>query len=300
MDEGIRVVAQGRSRYDDGVLGGDTDSERRRLAAMAAVCDPTTTRVLSDLGVATGWRCLEVGAGNGSIARWLAQRVSSMPSPSAGSGPSASSGHAVSERAASGHVIATDVDVSQLTRLVSPDLTVLRHDITRDPRPDGGPFDLVHARFVLEHLPEREQVLDRLLAWLKPGGVIVVESIAEFPLDSSPHPAFRDAMRSVADVLAHTIGTDCAWARGFPGLLLRRGLVEVGAMVHLPATGGAGASAQCWALTLARLRQHILDRDPTLAETVDQTFDLLADPAFFDFAFATAIAWGTAPRAGAR
>ncbi|MBL7496924.1 methyltransferase domain-containing protein [Frankia sp. CNm7] len=265
---------QRRPRYADDVLGGPDEAERLRLAAMAEVCDPTTTRVLDELGVAAGWRCLEVGAGAGSIAAWLADRV-----------------------AAAGHVVATDIDTSHLADLAASraNLTVLRHDVTRDPAPDGGPFDLVHARFVLEHLPEREEVLDRLVAWLKPGGVLVLESIAEFPVDSSPHPPFRAAMRGIGEALARTIGTDSGWARGFPGPLRDRRLVDVGTAVHLPATGGANASARCWTLTLTRLRPRIRELDLASEDTLDEALAQLADPAFFDLAFATVIAWGRGP-----
>ncbi|WP_084132425.1 class I SAM-dependent methyltransferase [Parafrankia colletiae] len=261
--------------YGDDVLGGAQDSERARLAAMAAVCDPTTARVLDDLGVGPGWRCLEVGAGAGTVATWLAGRV----------------------RPAGGHVVATDIDPRPLDDLAGPNLTVLHHDITCDPQPPGGPFDLVHARFVLEHLPAREEVLDRLVAWLAPGGVIVVESIAGFPVGSSPHPAFRRAMHAVEDVLAVTIGTDATWGRRFPAPLLDRGLLDVGLTVSLPATGGANASALCWALTLSRLRPHILEHQLVAADVLDEALDLLADPGFFDLAAATAIAWGRRPPA---
>jgi hypothetical protein len=194
-----------------------------------------------------------------------------------------------------GHVIATDIDTGHLTGPITPHLTVLRHDITRDPRPDAAPFDLIHARFVLEHLPEREEVLDRLVTWLKPGGLIVIESIAGFPVDSSPHPQFREAMRAIDQVLAKTIGTDSTWARGFPGPLSHRDLVEAATAVHLPTTGGANASALCWALTLSRLRPRIREPQLTSDDTLDEALRLLSDPAFFDLAFATAITWARRP-----
>jgi ubiquinone/menaquinone biosynthesis C-methylase UbiE len=40
---------------------------------------------------------------------------------------------------------------------------------------DGGPFDLVHARFLLSHLPEPGTVLARMRQLARPGGRIVVE-----------------------------------------------------------------------------------------------------------------------------
>lgn len=49
--------------------------EPERLRALENACDPQTTAVLNRLGVGPGWRCLEVGAGAGSIAAWLADTV---------------------------------------------------------------------------------------------------------------------------------------------------------------------------------------------------------------------------------
>ena len=51
------------------------EREQRRLDALARVLDPGTQRVLRERGLAPGWRCLEVGGGSGSVARWLASQV---------------------------------------------------------------------------------------------------------------------------------------------------------------------------------------------------------------------------------
>ena len=47
----------------------------RRLDALESAHDATTMRRLRAAGVQPGWRCLEVGAGRGSIARWLGTAV---------------------------------------------------------------------------------------------------------------------------------------------------------------------------------------------------------------------------------
>ena len=49
--------------------------ERERLAAIEAIADPFTIECLEKIGVGEGWRCLEIGAGGGSIAEWLCGRV---------------------------------------------------------------------------------------------------------------------------------------------------------------------------------------------------------------------------------
>ena len=130
-----------------------------RFAALSAIFDAGTRSHLLARGLAPAWHCLEVGGGGGSIARWLNERVGD-----------------------AGRVVVTDIDIRFLEALNIPRLEVLRHDITRDPLPEGA-FDLVHTRMVLIHLPERDAVLQRLVAALKPGGWLVCE---EFDSGSSP------------------------------------------------------------------------------------------------------------------
>ena len=53
----------------------DLKGESDRLRLMSDLLDPSSEFHLLRIGVATGWRCLEIGAGNGSLSQWLAQRV---------------------------------------------------------------------------------------------------------------------------------------------------------------------------------------------------------------------------------
>ena len=46
---------------------------------------------------------------------------------------------------------------------------------TSSPIPPQGAFDVVHSRMGISHLPEREQVLRRMVGALKPGGWLVCE-----------------------------------------------------------------------------------------------------------------------------
>src|SRR5262245_1475789 len=81
------------------------DAERERLSHLEAFFDTYTVGRLDQIGMTSGWRCLELGAGQGSVARMLARRV----------GPS-------------GAVVATDIDLRFLTGLPS-NVEVRRHDI---------------------------------------------------------------------------------------------------------------------------------------------------------------------------
>jgi hypothetical protein len=46
-----------------------------RFDGLEACYDQLTFAYLSSLGVGEGWRCWEIGAGGGSVVRWMAARV---------------------------------------------------------------------------------------------------------------------------------------------------------------------------------------------------------------------------------
>ena len=129
--------------YDQGFL-----QERARLAGIESLWDPGSQRLLDDLGIGAGWRCLEVGAGGGSLVDWMAGRGAT--------------------------VLAIDIDTRFVEPLAGDAVEIRQVDIRTDQLPERE-FDLVHARLVLEHLTERRQILDRLAAALRPGGWMVIE-----------------------------------------------------------------------------------------------------------------------------
>jgi 2-polyprenyl-3-methyl-5-hydroxy-6-metoxy-1,4-benzoquinol methylase len=124
--------------YDQGFL-----QERARLAGIESLWDPGSQRLLDGLGIGAGWRCLEVGAGGGSLVDWMAGRGAT--------------------------VLAIDIDTRFVEPLASDAVEIRRVDIRTDELSERE-FNLVHARLVLEHLTERRQILDRLVAALRPAG----------------------------------------------------------------------------------------------------------------------------------
>lgn len=254
------------------------EKARERLAGLAAWYDPGTIRHLEALGVAPGWRCLEVGAGGGSMAAWLSERV----------GPT-------------GHVLATDIDTRFLELLDRPNLTVLRHDIVREALPEGE-FDLVLARFVLEHLPERAQVLPRLVAALRPGGWLLVEDIdfaAYVPgsgmTDAEEALFHRCAAAGIQLVAAR--GGDSNYGRRLYGALPGVGLVDVAAEGRLAAAQGGSAASRFWRLTVEQLREGLLAAGLIAAEELARYEALLDDPAVTYLLPMAVAAWGQRPAA---
>lgn len=125
-----RLAATGREAAED-----------ERLSLLESIFDPISRRRRSL--VQPGWRCLEIGAGRGSMAVWLAQQVGDK-----------------------GHVVATDIDVTYLKRLALPNLEVRRHNILEDPAEalGVGSFDMVSMRLVLFWLAGRqEEAIQRIV-----------------------------------------------------------------------------------------------------------------------------------------
>jgi SAM-dependent methyltransferase len=177
--------------------------ERARLAGIEALWDPVTLVLLADSGVAAGARVLEAGAGGGSVVTWLAEQVG-----------------------AAGHVLAFDRDVRFVESLRGETVDIRQGDLVAGDLPESQ-FDVVHARLVLEHIPERDQVLDHLVRALRPGGALVLEDYdwTAFGFDSADGIEQR-ATEGILELMA-AAGFDRSYGRRIVGALADRGLDDV-------------------------------------------------------------------------
>lgn len=193
-----------------------------RFEALSALFDDNTRRHVDALGIGAGAHCWEVGAGGPAVPRMLGQRV----------GPS-------------GYVLATDLDVSWIDR-VPPAVDIRRHDIAADDLP-ASRFDLVHARLVLTHVPQRSRALRRMAAALRPGGWLLIEDfdITLQPL-ACPDPRGEDEIRAnrirhgFIDLLTRR-GADVRYGRTLPTRLREAGLIDVAADAYFPLARSATA-----------------------------------------------------------
>jgi SAM-dependent methyltransferase len=161
--------------------GEEVRPESDRLRLLEAVFDPGTMTMLECTGVGPTWRCFVPGAGQGSIARWLADKVAPV-----------------------GCVVATDVDTRFLASSAGPNLEVRQHDLVVDPL-ESGSYDLAHTRLLLMHLPGHQQeAIDRLVGALRPGGWLAVDELDVANLGSADpaHPAHQTISEVVEAVLA--------------------------------------------------------------------------------------------------
>ncbi|MER8186003.1 methyltransferase domain-containing protein [Kitasatospora sp. NPDC094015] len=243
------------------------EGERIDLGSLAY--DHVTRARLRALGVGPGTRCLDVGAGTGTVARWLA------------------------EEAGVAEVLAVDRDVRFLEPYAGGALLTLAADITA-PDFDPGRFDLVHARFVLMHLPERGRIAARLRGLLRPGGHLVLGDAIDLTTAGPPDTPYRLAMRAMWQALRSSIGTDVSWTPGYPRLMRDIGLSAVGAEVHVPPLGEQSPIAAFWLDTWDRSREAMLATGMLDAEQLAEAQEALATGAVADLSPGLITAWGTA------
>ncbi|HJQ97618.1 MAG TPA: methyltransferase domain-containing protein [Candidatus Polarisedimenticolaceae bacterium] len=142
-----------------GYIHGTSPEEQHRLTLMNRLANEGSLR---ELGLSGGERILEMGAGLGEFARAM-------------------------RRAAgySGSVVGIEASPEQIARAealahaAGEDGRVeLRRGDALDPplRPDEwGSFDVVHARFLLEHLPDPLRAVEVMARAARPGGRVVLE-----------------------------------------------------------------------------------------------------------------------------
>ena len=111
-----------------------------------------------------------MGAGAGSVARWLAAQV----------GPA-------------GQVVATDTNPRFLAAAEKAGVEVRRHNILAGPL-EPGRYDLAHCRALLLHLADPRQAVRNMAAALRPGGWLLIED-ADYVSLVAANPAHPRAAR---------------------------------------------------------------------------------------------------------
>ncbi|MFD8546863.1 class I SAM-dependent methyltransferase [Streptomyces sp. NPDC059649] len=257
--------------YRTGLLSNEAPHERDRLRSIQRSVDAFTIKVIQDLPLEASFNCLELGAGAGSIAYWLAARCPE------------------------GRVVAVDLDTRHLDMRRAENLEVQEADITSEDYAPGS-FDLIHARYLFCHLPQRDEVIARATRWLAPGGWLIVEEPYHLPADTSPSPLVQRVLAAYQRAYRDN-GADMTWARSLPSLLAHNALSEVSFAGNLGCMGGG--TKDRWLPLITQAAPAMLADGVITQEDLTQFTTLLEDPAFIDIPQVTIAAWGRRPEATA-
>lgn len=167
-----------------------------------------TAAFLARVGVGPGWRCLDVGCGDGQVTALLARTV----------GPS-------------GRVVGIDVDedalaiARQAAQHAGLQAEFAREDATEPHQRDT--FDLAYARLLLSHLPDSVSALRAMRAAVRPGGWVAVEDLFTGTLGSEPPAPALDRLQEVYSATVRAHGGDPTIGPRLPALLAAVGLDDV-------------------------------------------------------------------------
>lgn len=254
----------------------EATQERERLQRLEALGDPRTIRTFDTIGVGPGWRCLEVGAGGGSVARWLGGRV----------GPT-------------GHVVAVDLDPRFLDDLPALGIEVRRCDITRD-EIEPAAYDLVHCRVLMVHMADPPAVLRRMVAALRPGGWLVVEepdySTARSLTPDHPSTAgFHTYLRARHEFLVAAGVMDLHYGARLPAHVDKLGLDARGNDVGSTTEQGGSVKSGFLVESFAKLDDVMVDGGVVTESVLADARRAMADPTFVYRSPMMYSVWGRKP-----
>jgi len=250
-----------------------------RFEALAQIFDPVTFSHFRRIGVGSNWCCWEVGAGGTSVITGLADLVGG-----------------------NGYVLATDIDTAWAAdgkKTATAHVEILKHDIAHDPLPEKQ-FDLVHARLVLVHVPEREQALQNMMAALKPGGWLLLEDAdpALQPLAcinaTTSEEKLANRLRSSFRSLMAGRGVDLEYGRKLPNLLRHIGLENIGADGYFPL--GLPACNVLEIATTKLIAPKLLEAELASADEINAHIENVAGGKLVLTTAPLISAWGQKPR----
>ena len=209
-------------------------SELERLQTLEKVSDPTTQRQILATGLTMGWKCLEVGAGAGSIMRWISEKVGS-----------------------SGKVTAIDLDTRFVENTSLSNVEVIKGDINQVVLNDS--FNLIHARNILIHLKDYRDTLTIMLDLLKPGGWLVLEepdfSATRFISGSQKEcQAVNKVNQAICQMFANQ-GKDYALGIHLPPLLQQLNIQQLRVNNDVPISNGGSDIATMMKLSALQLSE---------------------------------------------
>jgi SAM-dependent methyltransferase len=244
--------------------------EEQRLQLMSALLDPMERTHIERLGVGPGCRCLELGAGNGSISRSLARLV-----------------------APSGHVVASDIDIRYMADLKDAGLEVRRLDVHSDPI-ETSAYDLVVTRALLHHLPYREAALKRMVAAVKPGGAFLSIEPDMLPCTVAEPQSMRAFWQGWLK-WAEQLDIDYFVGRKIPAWLDSLGMEGVAGEGCTISFNGGSDWARFRTNTIRELEPSLMNSGAITGAMLTEVYGRCADPHYWTSVITFTATWGRKP-----
>lgn len=200
-----------QGRPNEYILGSSA-RETQRLQGQAALQEPYLRQLFEDAGLGPGMSVLDLGSGAGDVALLAREFVGE-----------------------SGRVVGVERDPVSLEHARSRvaeagliNVAFIEADLTEQPSFDAE-FDAIVGRRVLQYIPTRKQVLQSLLTYLRPGGVVAFQEVnTDGSIPSTLPPSdLLQRIQSWANEARKATGMDVSMGSHLEQLLLDCGLEEV-------------------------------------------------------------------------
>jgi hypothetical protein len=110
----------------------------------------------------------------------------------------------------------------------------------------------VHTRAVLLHIPQRDELIPRLVRTLRPGGILLLEEPDLTEALAADEDVFRPSLAAMYRPLFDA-GIDVYWPSTLPGRLEAAKLVDVNVLPEPMTFSGASPLAEFWRITYRQL-----------------------------------------------
>jgi SAM-dependent methyltransferase len=243
------------------IEGGATGRERLRL--LSEVMGPDNHALLTALDIPPGASCVDLGCGGGDVTVELARIA----------GPAGSALGVDRDSAV------LDIARREATELGLGNVRFECHDVTTWKPVET--FDVVFSRFLLTHLVDPGSVLRGARAFLRPGGLIVVEDIDYRGHFAEPEcPALQRSVE-LYSALVRNRGADPDIGPRLPALLREAGYHDIQMrMFHPTALEGGIKLLIC--VTLETIAENVLAdglaTGAELQQTIEELNDFARDP----------------------
>lgn len=180
-------------------------TEFERLKLIEEAFDEKTKEIIQTSGIKTGYKCLELGPGAGSILSWMSYIIGN-----------------------EGKIVGIDKNTKFLEPIKGKNNDLIEGDIL-DVELSSSDFDLIHARYVLIHITESNKVINKLIKSLKPGGVIILEepdfTAARVINNSSPNGQAHQRVNEATNKMFMDLGLDPSFGLKLPIILQNNGVI---------------------------------------------------------------------------
>jgi 2-polyprenyl-3-methyl-5-hydroxy-6-metoxy-1,4-benzoquinol methylase len=227
--------------------------ESERLRLMSDLLDHSSRDHISRLPVPDDGRCLEIGAGNGSLSQWLASAFRPQ-----------------------GKILATDLAPELMDGIARDNLEVRALDIVHD-SVEEGTYDLIVVRALLHHLPTRMDVVETMEKALKPGGWLFIQEPDFYPTLVAEPKEEADFWVEFLNWSA-TRQIDYFVGRKIPPRLQQLGMQNITAEGHTQLYPGGSTFARWWQLSIEVAAKVMLADGAMTTERLDRFMALYDDP----------------------